>query len=203
MSELGDILPLPQKNKAVTDFLASRRSNLAKAMSAPGPSGEQLEELLTIAARVPDHRKLAPWRFVTFSGKARERFGQYIGAAFMKANPKAPQDRAIFEGQRFLRAPIIVAVISSPVKCPRGTPKWEQVLSSGAACFNLCLAAQSQGFASQWLTEWYAYDPDVQKALGLNTQEKIAGFIYIGTAETPALERSRPNMKNLVKKWDE
>lgn len=120
----------------------------------------------------------------------------------MRANPKAPQDRAIFEGQRFLRAPTVVAVISSPVQCPRGTPEWEQILSAGAVCFNLCLAAQAQGFGAQWLTEWYAYDSDVQVALGIKSSEKIAGFIYIGAVSDAPSERARPDLSTRWQSWD-
>ena len=201
MPELNDILPLPTPNKAVTEFLGNRRSNLAKLMGGPGPSEAQLDEFLTIAARVPDHRKLAPWRFMVFKDQARANFGQHIASAFMKTNPDMPQDRAIFEGQRFLRAPLVVGVISSPKDCPRGTPEWEQVLSSGAVCYNLCLAAQAGGFGAQWLTEWYAYDEDVQKALGLSAGEKVSGFIFIGTPEAPSKERQRPDVKSITAMW--
>ena len=201
MPELDDVLPLPSENRAVSEFLKTRRSNLAKLMGGDGPRAEQLEGFLTIAARVPDHRKLAPWRFVIFQGQARADFGQHIASAFMKGNPKSSADRAIFEGQRFLRAPLVVGVISSPKECARGTPEWEQVLSSGAVCYNLCLAAQAGGFGAQWLTEWYAYDTDVQKALGLSTEEKVAGFIYIGTPEAPSTERARPDVKSLASTW--
>jgi len=196
-----EIFPLPSLKPEVTDFLKNRRSNLAKLMGGSGPSEAQLEEFLTIAARVPDHRKLAPWRFVIFKGQARADFGQHIASAFMKGNPKSSADRAIFEGQRFLRAPLVVGVISSPKECARGTPEWEQVLSSGAVCYNLCLAAQVGGFGAQWLTEWYAYDEDVQKALGLSSAEKVAGFIYIGTPEAQPKERQRPDVKSLTAMW--
>ena len=196
-----EIFPLPSLKPEVTDFLKNRRSNLAKLMGGSGPSEAQLEEFLTIAARVPDHRKLAPWRFVIFKGQARADFGQHIASAFMKGNPKSSADRAIFEGQRFLRAPLVVGVISSPKECARGTPEWEQVLSSGAVCYNLCLAAQVGGFGAQWLTEWYAYDEDVQKALGLSSAEKVAGFIYIGRPEAQPKERQRPDVKSLTAMW--
>ena len=201
MPTLDEIFPLPSLKPEVTDFLKNRRSNLAKLMGGSGPSEAQLEEFLTIAARVPDHRKLAPWRFVIFKGQARADFGQHIASAFMKGNPKSSADRAIFEGQRFLRAPLVVGVISSPKECARGTPEWEQVLSSGAVCYNLCLAAQVGGFGAQWLTEWYAYDEDVQKALGLSSAEKVAGFIYIGTPEAQPKERQRPDVKSLTAMW--
>jgi len=201
MPELDDVLPLPSENRAVSEFLKTRRSNLAKLMGGEGPSAEQIDEFLTIAARVPDHRKLAPWRFVIFQGEARAEFGEHIAASFMKANPDMPADRADFERQRFLRAPIVVGVISSPKDCVRGTPEWEQVLSSGAVCYNLCLAAQAGGFGAQWLTEWYAYDEDVQKALGLSEKEKVSGFIYIGTPQVPSKERVRPDVKSITRAW--
>lgn len=201
MPELNSILPLPTVNTSVIEFLENRRSNLAKAMGEPGPSQAQLEHWLAIATRVPDHRKLAPWRFVVFQGTARADFGQHIAAAFLKANPDMPADRAIFEGQRFLRAPLVIAVISSPKDCPRGTPEWEQLLSSGAACYNLCLAAQASGFGAQWLTEWYAYDEDVQSALELSDAEKVAGFIYVGTPAEPSKERARPDPHGLTTYW--
>ena len=174
---------------------------MAKSMGGPGPSGAQLSEFLTIAARVPDHRKLAPWRFLVFEGQARADFGQHIAASFMKSNLEAPHDRAVFEGQRFLRAPLVVAVISAPKACPRGTPEWEQVLSSGVVCYNLCLAAQAAGFGAQWLTEWYAYDADVRTALGVSVGEKVAGFIYIGTPSGASSERVRPDIANLTQRW--
>jgi len=158
MPVIDEIMPLPQKNEAVMQFLKTRRSNLAKVMGGPGPTEDQLSEFLTIAARVPDHRKLTPWRFVVFKDVARADFGQHIGAAFKKNNPDLPDERVEFEEQRFMRAPLVVGVISSPVDCKRATPIWEQQLSSGIVCYNLMLAAQAAGFGAQWLTEWYAYD---------------------------------------------
>jgi len=136
-----------------------------------------------------------------FEGEARSSFGQHISTAFMTQNPTAPADRAIFEGARLTRAPLVVAVVSSPVDCPRGTPKWEQELSAGAVCFNLCLAAQAHGFGAQWLTEWYAYDETVNKALGLRESERIAGYVYIGTPQLEAAPRSRPDVKKLITSW--
>ena len=201
MAEKEQALPLPTENKAVSDFLRLRRSNLVKLMDGAGPSAAQLREMLETAARVPDHRKLTPWRFITFEGQARADFGQHISSAFMKANPDMPQDRALFEGQRFLRAPNVVAVISSPVECARGTSEWEQILSAGAVCYNLLLAAQSRGFAAQWLTEWYAYDKSVQAALGLAEGENIAGFIYIGRTSAAPTARARPDMDVKTSAW--
>ena len=198
---MPDNLSLPQHNPDVFEFLKTRRSNLAKLVGEPGPTDAQLEDMLTIAARVPDHRKLAPWRFIIFSGKARSDIGQHLGAVFKRENPDMPLDRVMFEANRFMRAPVIVGIVSSTVDCPRGTPKWEQELSAGAVCFNLCLAAQASGFGAQWLTEWYAYDPDIQSAMGLSEHEKIAGFVYIGTPSEAPTERARPELKSLISHW--
>ena len=168
-------------------------------MTGPGPDETTRDKILEIAARVPDHRKLTPWRFIVFEGSARSTFGQHISTAFMSSHPNAPADRAIFEGARLTRAPLVVAVVSAPSECPRGTPKWEQELSAGAVCFNMCLAAQAHGFAAQWLTEWYAFDGSVNAALGLKEAERVAGYIYIGTATAQASPRTRPNLKNVTR----
>ena len=199
--DVGAPLPLPSINQGLKSFLKTRRSNLAKVMSEPGPRDDQISEFLEIAMRVPDHRKLAPWRFVVFQGEARSRFGDHLADAFAKAFPEMPQDRVEFERSRFLRAPVVIAVISSPVVCPRGTPEWEQILSSGVACYNLCLAAQSEGFGAQWLTEWYAYDDYIGEVLELSTDERIAGFIYIGSVNDVAMERTRPESESKVSYW--
>lgn len=189
------------KSETVLSFLKARRSSLAKVMGGPGPDAQQLADILEISARVPDHRKLTPWRFVTFTGQARTDFGKTIGARFEALNPNMPVDRVIFEAQRFARAPVVVAVISTPKACPRGTPKWEQVLCAGAVCFQMLLAARAMGFSAQWLTEWYAYDQGVKSELGLSGEDEVAGFIYIGTASEPPSERARPDMDALVTAW--
>ena len=111
------------------------------------------------------------------------------------------KERIQFEEDRFMRAPLVIGVVSSPIECPRGTPKWEQELSAGALCFNLCLAAQSMGFAAQWLTEWYAYDSKVLAAAGLAPSEKMAGYIYIGQTDSAPAERARPELLNKVTNW--
>ena len=198
-------LPLPKRNDDVLEFLRVRASNKAKVMdgSLPGPDADELKDLLEIAARVPDHRKLNPWRFITFTGKAREDFGAHLGAAFSKDHPDMPVDRVLFESGRFLRAASVVAVISSPKDCPRGTAKWEQELSCGAVCYNLLIAAQNSGWGAQWLTEWYAYHDGINQVLGLTETERVAGFIYIGTATHAPLERKRPDMPSVTQRWED
>ena len=201
MTDTPNTFPHPTHRPELVDFLATRRSNLAKSMADPGPDAQTRAKILEIAARVPDHRKLTPWRFIVFEGQDRADFGQHIAAAFMAANPNAPADRAIFEGERLTRAPWVVAVVSAPVNCPRGTPKWEQELSAGAVCMNMCLAAQAHGFGAQWLTEWYAYDNSVNAALKLSAGERVAGYIYMGSVTTLSTPRTRPNLESVIKKY--
>ncbi len=197
----SDTLRAVDASQEVLRFLKSRRSTLVKNMISPGPDASQIADILQTASRVPDHRKLAPFRFLTFTGKAREDFGKHIGAAFAKAHPDMPLDRTVFEAGRFLRAPVVIAVIASPVDCSRGTPKSEQIFTAGAVCFQMLLAARAMGFAGQWLTEWYAYDAAVQKALGLSGEEQVAGFIYLGSASEDPSERARPDVGALTQAW--
>ena len=123
MTDMPTHFPLPTHRPDLIAFLATRRSNLAKVMSSPGPDKTIRDKLLEIAARVPDHRKLTPWRFIIFEGNARKEFGDTIAQAFIDDTPSAPADRVAFERDRLTRAPLVVAVISSPVACPRGTPE--------------------------------------------------------------------------------
>ena len=195
---MSDRFPLPKANPAVSEFLRTRRSNLARNMTGPGPDEAELREILTTAARVPDHRKLAPWRFVVIQGEARERLGEVLRERSAEVHADKTEKVHQMDGERFLRAPVVVAVVSSPVDCVKGTPEWEQVLSAGAVCLKMCMAAQAKGFAAQWLTEWYAYDAPFLKALGLGEREKVAGFIYMGTTEEASMERPRPEIGDIV-----
>ena len=199
----GEILDASDASETVLNFLARRRSTLARAMTTPGPSTDELKTILRLAARVPDHRKLSPWRFIVFEGESRGNFGTYLAARFHDENPDLAEDRIQFEGERFLRAPIVVAVVSSPKDCPRGTPKWEQELSVGAVCQNMLLATRASGFAAQWLTEWYGFDREIADRLGLTDKERIAGFIYMGTATEAPSERPRPDLDSLTTHWGE
>ena len=199
----GETLKATDPSSEVLEFMLRRRSTLARAMTGPGPDKAQLDLILRVAARVPDHRKLAPWRFILFEGKTRATFGTYLAAKFHKDNPELAEDRIQFEGERFLRAPLVVAVVSSPKDCPRGTPKWEQELSAGAVCMNMLHATRASGFAAQWLTEWYAFDPEIASTLGLSGEERIAGFIYIGSPTEQPSERQRPDISEITTVWQE
>ena len=184
-------LPAPE----ALDLLLTRRSGSAKAMRAPGPGHQQLAAILEAGARVPDHGKLFPWRFIVFEGEARTRFGQMLGEIL---EAEGERERQIDEERkRFLRAPVIVGVISAAREQIK-IPVWEQELSAGAVCQNLLIAAHASGFVANWITEWYAYHPKVKERLGLKAGERIAGFIYIGTSAMELEERPRPDMARIV-----
>lgn len=183
------------------ELLLTRRSVKPAMLSEPGPNPGQLATILTAAARVPDHKKLAPWRFVIFEGEARATFGEVLAAACAAEEKEPPSDvRLEMERARLMRAPCVVAVISRVTPNP-AAPEWEQVLSCGAACLNLCLAANAMGFATCWLTEWYSYSPTVRTALGLADNEKVAGYIYLGTAKEQQEDRERPDLGTIASRW--
>src|ERR1700761_563466 len=150
-----------------------------REMTGPGPSPAELETILTIASRVPDHGKLTPWRFIVFEGDARTKAGDLIAAAFKAKYPDATAEQVAGEKGRLTRAPLVIAVVSRAAPHVK-IPEWEQVLSAGAATMNLVTAAHALGFAANWITEWYAYDRGALDALGLAANEKIAGFVHIG-----------------------
>jgi nitroreductase len=184
-------LPAP----AAIALLLSRRSGSAKAMGEPGPGKKQLEMILAAGGRIPDHGKLFPWRFIVFQGKGRKRFGDIL-AEVLEAEGERPKQIEEERG-RFLRAPVVIGVISSAREMHK-IPVWEQELSAGAVCQNILIATHALGFVGNWITEWYAYHPEVKKKMGLKPGERVAGFIYIGTAAAPLEERPRPEMKKIV-----
>ena len=195
-------ISVAKRSQETLELLMLRRSLTVKDMIHPGPSEEQLKQILEIGSRVPDHKKQVPWRFLTFEKSTRGKFGKILRTIFAKNNPKTNEKILDFEENRFLRAPLIIAVISTADKDNPKVPEWEQILTAGAVCQNILIASNAMGYASQWLTEWYAYDKVVLKELNLNPNERIAGFIYIGTASKQPKERGRPDLANLVKKWE-
>lgn len=185
-----------RKTPEFIETLLKRRSASAKAMGEPGPSPDEIKTILAAAMRVPDHGKLHPWWFIVFEGEQRAKFGDVLKDAWAKREPKATAEKLEDERKRFLRVPVVIAVISSPREST--IPVWEQELSAGAACQNLCLAANALGFGTNWLTNWCAYDKNVRTVLKLREHEKIAGFIYIGTPMTEAQERDRPDPAKII-----
>ena len=179
-------------------FLAERRSVKPDKLLGPGPDQAELNRILTVGTRVPDHKKLAPWRFIVFEGAARTKIGEVFAQACEREEREPPSPiRLETERRRFQRAPLVVGVVSS-LKPNPGAPEWEQVLSAGALCFNICVAANAMGFATSWITEWVAYSPTVRAALQLGEGERIAGFIYMGRASEKPEERERPVVASLI-----
>ncbi len=182
-------------------FLLERRSVVARQLTEPGPDEAQIVELVRAAIRVPDHKALAPWRFLVFGGEARADIGREIATVHARKHQEACKPRHLDqERNRFLRAPVVIAVISSPVESET-VPVSEQLLSAGAACQNLLHGARALGFAAQWVTEWIAYDRDVHRLMGLDDHETVAGFIHIGSAVEAPKERPRVTPEEKMRYW--
>jgi nitroreductase len=184
----------------IIDFLRTRRSVKPREMSGPGPSPAEIETILTIGARVPDHGKLVPWRFILFEGDGRVRAGDAIARIYARKNPSAPQEEVEIEKLQLMEAPLVIAVVSFIKPHPK-IPPWEQQLSAGASAMNIVNAATALGYGANWLTGWFAYDRDVLDALGLKPEEKFAGFIHIGTPTKPNKERPRPVLADIVTRF--
>lgn len=195
----GTPLPPAHPSTEALSLLATRRSAPAKAMTEPGPSPDQLDELLAIAARVPDHRAMAPFRFVVFEGEGRAAFGDVLKRAG-EASEAVGAKKGAKTADLFERAPTCVAVISR-VDPNHKTPEWEQVLTAGAVCQNLLIAASAAGFAGQWLTGWSAYDDTVHAALGMDEAERVAGWIFLGTSPAEPTERERPALAEIATRY--
>ena len=193
--EFGAPLPIAA-SQAVLDFLAVRRSASASTLRAPAPSPEQLHDLLRIAARVPDHGKLAPWRFILLEGEAKARFAQALERIAETAPDGDKRKGALF---KLKIPPLAVVVVSRHIEGK--IPEWEQRMSSAAVCTNLVIAAQAMGFGANWITDWYAYDDPASVLLGLGDGEKVTGFIYLGTVDEAPQERVRPDVETLVTRW--
>ncbi len=182
------------------ELLKTRRSVKPMELTGPGPSAAEIETILTIASRVPDHGKLTPWRFILLEGEPRLSAGEKIAAIFLADHPEATAEQIEFERRRLARAPLVIAVVSragAHVKIP----EWEQVLSAGAAAMSLVFAAHALGYAANWITEWYAYDRRLLDELGLSTQERIAGFVHIGRPARPPEDRPRPPLDAIVTRY--
>src|SRR5215468_730144 len=182
------------------ELLKTRRSVKPREMTGPGPSPTELDTILTIGARVPDHGKLAPWRFILFEGDARLRAGEIIAAVFAKKNPQATAADIEVEKKRLTDAPLVIGIVSFTRPHPK-VPAWEQELSAGASAMNIVTAATALGFGACWLTGWFAFDRDVLDGLGLKANEKLAGFIHIGTPSKPSGDRPRPALSEIVTRF--
>lgn len=198
---LSVIPPAPQENDPVNalkqspetiELIARRRSSKLLHLTEPAPSPDEIDALIALASRVPDHGKLGPWRFVVIAGEARDRAGALL-ADVIRNDEGVDENRIEFMRGWFKRAPFCVMVVSSPKQSPK-VPEWEQQLSAGAACFNLLISAHAFGYGGCWLTEWPAFDVRAHKALGLEAHERVAGFVYLGTPTHGAAERMRADI---------
>lgn len=185
---------------ATLDLLLTRRSVPAALLAAPGPSADELQTLLTIASRVPDHGKLTPWRFILLEGDARVEAGRQFARIAEQRQPDISEARLEEERQRFSKAPLVVAVVGRAAEHPK-IPVIEQIYSAGAVCLNLEIAAHAMGYAACWLTDWPAYDPEARAALGLVEAETIVGFIHIGTPTLKPTDRPRPALEDIVSRF--
>jgi nitroreductase len=182
------------------ELLKTRRSVKPMEMTGPAPTPADVETMLTVASRVPDHGKLTPWRFIVFEGDARLAAGAAIAKAFGATHPDATPDQIAFEANRLARAPLVIAVVSRAGPHAK-IPEWEQTMSAGASAMSLVMAAHALGYAASWLTEWYAYDRTVLDALGLSANERMAGFVHIGRPVRPPEDRDRPKLETIVTRY--
>lgn len=187
-------------NAALRDYLLTRRSVGIAFLREPGPDAEQLQQILTIGTRVPDHGKLAPWRLILIEGDDRLRAGEKLAEIAARKNPALDEASLDIERQRFLPSPLTIGVISSSKPHPT-IPEFEQVLSAGNVAFNLVHAAYALGFAASWVTRWYAFDAEAGGMLGAREGERFVGFIHIGTPVTTMEDRPRPDLSAVVSRW--
>jgi len=182
------------------ELLNTRRSVPSPDLREPGPDAATLQRIFTAALRVPDHGALAPWRVQTIAGDARQRFAAVIAAAYQAEMTEPDAARAAKLAARPQQAPLLL-VVSSRLRRPHKVPESEQLLSGGALCQNILLAAQAAGFSGFWYTGWAAYSPGVKCALGIEPSEHILGYIALGTASRLPPERPRPTVTEIVSEW--
>jgi len=184
------------------ELLKTRRSVSAAFLGDPGPSDAEITEILTIAARVPDHGKLVPWRFVVFKGEARYQAGELLAALFRRQNPDATEQQLADERNRLARAPLVIAVVNKKAMPHPKVPDWEQMLSAGNAAMNAVMAAHALGYAAQWTSGWLATDEEAGAVLGLQPGERFVAFVHIGTSTVPpTTDRARPALDEVVSYW--
>ena len=182
------------------DFLNRRLSVPSRLLGEPGPDDATVDALITLAARVPDHGRLAPWRFIRVAGDARHALGERLAALTKARDPDAPAATLDKDRGRFNRAPLVIIVVARLTPGHK-VPEQEQLLSAGLAAYNLLLGAEALGFGAQWLTGWPAYDAEVDAMLGLAANERVVAFIHIGTPTGPGIERPRPSASELLADW--
>lgn len=196
MTDLNAALPLPVRQDEMLARLAVRRSASAQLLAAPGPSEAEIEQILHLGARTPDHGKLFPWRFVVLGPESRADLSEAL-AALAESQNRVDKDLAVLA--KLANPPLTIMVVSTPIQGHK-VPVWEQQLSAGAVCMNIEHAADALGYSASWITDWYAYDPAAVALFGVRDGETIAGFIHVGTLTEAPLERPRPNMAHKVER---
>lgn len=193
-ADLGAPLPLPVPSAEMQDRLARRRSAPAQSLTAPGPSRSEIERILTLGARSPDHGKLFPWRFVVMGPNGRADLARALEPLAGRQADPAKAARVL---SKLTAPPVTLLVLSVPIAGHK-VPEWEQHLSAGAVCMNLEHAANALGYSASWITDWYSYDPEALALIGVRPGEQVAGFIHLGTLAEPPLERPRPDLAALT-----
>jgi nitroreductase len=185
---------------AIVDFLSRRISPPIPELKEPAPGDAEIEQMVRIATRVPDHGRLEPWRFIVYRGDARARIGEQLAALAESREGPLAEGRRQQELARFSRAPLVIGVISSPKDHPK-IPQWEMFLSGGAAAMNLVHAASALGYGANWITNWYSDTEEGRRILGLAPHERVIGFVHIGTYAGAAPERPRPHVAKLISEY--
>lgn len=191
------MVALPEVQK----YLKTRRSVTMPFLAEPGPDTAQLDEILTIGTRVPDHGKLSPWRLVIYKGDDRAKVGERLAEIQKKRHPDSDDAAFDAERQQFLPAPLTIGVLSCPKAHPK-VPELEQLLSASCVAFNLVHGANALGFGAHWVTRWFTFDEEAATMLGAKEGEKFVGFVHIGTAQTQLEDRDRPALSSIVQNWE-
>ncbi|RZL53936.1 MAG: nitroreductase [Variovorax sp.] len=189
-------------NQALLDYLKTRRSVGIGFLKEPGPNAAELEQILTIGTRVPDHGKLTPWRLIVWEGDARVRAGEKLAEVARRNNPNIEDAALEADRRHFLPAPLTIGVVFSPKQSPK-IPEVEQFMSAVNVCFALEHAAFASGFAATWMTRWVVLDAAAQTVLGARGGERFVGFIHIGTPSITPEDRPRPPLADVVSRWSE
>lgn len=184
------------ETRTCAETLATRRSPLPDALVAPGPSSEEIDKIVEIALRVPDHGRLSPWRLILIAGEAKR---LWVDRLLELADQRPDAGKTRVSTRKLVSAPLVVAVVSAAIPGHK-VPEWEQVLSAGAVCMNVVNGAHALGYGAQWLTGWHAYDEQATALLGLEENQKIAGVILVGSVVEPAPERPRASAAD-VTRW--
>ncbi len=188
------------KNPALVEYLSTRRSVPIAFLQEPGPTKDQLDQILSIGMRVPDHGKLCPWRLVLIMHGGRQQAGENLAQIALANDPDLSAEQLEKERTQFLPAPVTIGVLSTPVEHKK-VNEFEQILSAGNVAFNLVHGANALGFGAHWVTRWFSYDPQAAAMLGAREGEQFVGFVHIGTPDTRLEDKPKPALEKHVSMW--